>query len=610
MVKDCNVTGKICVHCGEKDKHHRTLCTKKFKNKEERKESNTFITNDTTSEEISNEETTMLSAGEQVVMQTALVEAMSTNHLKTEATRVLMDTGSSRTYITEEIARKLGLESKESNDLTVFTFGVSKPKEVKSPVVTLTLKSKYGNTITVKANVVPKISGNIQRMPVKLKNRFLIQKRFKLADTLPEKTESSAIGILIGSDYYNEVMSTERVEIDDGLYLIKSKFGWILSGKTKSSCTHPDNSMFVMTHTSSRVLSELHHLSSADESLPTPPDVDQFWKLETIGIKPPDDNTDDEVAMEHFKNTIQKAEERYQVAWPWRNENCNLPQNYELSMGRLKSLYKRLQGEPELLQQYNDIILNQLEKNMIEVVEDHTEQSNRRHYIPHHAVIKPSSNTTKVRVVYDASAKSKKSSNSLNECLHRGPVIMEDVCGLLMRFRTRKIGIVADIEKAFLQIGLQPKERDVTRFLWLKDINTPPTLDNIITYRFTRVPWGIVSSPFLLGATIKHHLEQTNGVDGVDISKDFYVDNLISGADCEEDAEQMYQSTKRKFKEISMNLREWKSNSNTLNQIFNKDEMNGTTVKVLGLHWDTVTDKLAIPTEKFDGLMLPRKDKY
>ena len=87
-------------------------------------------------------------------------------------------------------------------------------------------------------------------------------------------------------------------------------------------------------------------------------------------------------------------------------------------------------------------------------MDEQNEQSDK----PHHTIIKPENNTTKLLVVYDASAKTKKSNPSLNECLHRGPVISEDICGLLMRFQTKKVGTVADIEKAFLQIGLQPKE--------------------------------------------------------------------------------------------------------------------------------------------------------
>ena len=202
--------------------------------------------------------------------------------------------------------------------------------------------------------------------------------------------------------------------------------------------------------------------------------------------------------------------------------------------------------------------------------------------------------------MYDASAKTKKNNVSLNECLHRGPVILEDLCGLLIRFRTKRIGIVADIEKVFLQVAVQPKDRDVTRFLWLKDITRPPTSKNIATFRFSRVPFGIISSPFLLGATIKDHLESTKDRFSIDISKDMYVDNLITGANSEEDAKQLYVEAKQRFSEISMNLRDWKSNSQNLNRVFpESDRMNGTTIKVLGMQWNTDTDQLMISTDKF-----------
>ena len=107
MVKDCRLTGKVWVHCGEKDKHH---CTKKFKNKEEITTNNAIVTNNVLSKEaIPNKETTMLAAGKHVVMQTALVEATSTDQMLSEVTRVLIDTGSSRTYVTKEIVNKLKL---------------------------------------------------------------------------------------------------------------------------------------------------------------------------------------------------------------------------------------------------------------------------------------------------------------------------------------------------------------------------------------------------------------------------------------------------------------------------------------------------------------------
>ena len=145
-----------------------------------------------------------------------------------------------------------------------------------------------------------------------------------------------------------------------------------------------------------------------------------------------------------------------------------------------------------------------------------------------------------MRVVYDASAKTKQENRSLNECLYRGPVMLQDLCGLLLRFRLRKVGIVADIEKAFLQIGLQEKDRDATRFFWLKDINTPILENNIQVYRFCRVPFGVISSPFLLASTIDYHLSTYQSDTAENIRNNIYVDNVITGVDSLADAEMMY----------------------------------------------------------------------
>ena len=170
---------------------------------------------------------------------------------QSQVTRILMDTGKKRTYITEDVARQLNVQPEGKEKLSIYTFGANKPKEIVTPVVTLALKAKEENKVLIKASVVLKISGEIQR-------------KYKLADTLPKTMESSTLGLLIGNDYYNDIMSSEKVKIEEGLYIIKSKFGWVISGRTTNQRNgrHQENIMFIMTHSSSGILYTMHSLTS------------------------------------------------------------------------------------------------------------------------------------------------------------------------------------------------------------------------------------------------------------------------------------------------------------------------------------------------------------
>ena len=282
--------------------------------------------------------------------------------------------------------------------------------------------------------------------------------------------------------------------------------GWIPSGRTTIRKSQDENILFLLS-TSSDIPSELRKMYRENHIAMFKPNVEDLWNLENIGIKPKEKGERDDFVMDWFKGTVSRKDKRYFVSWPWREENqSHLPENFELLLGRLKSLIKRYEKNPDLPEKYNNLIQEQIVKGIIERVESSKEDNeNRKHYIPHHAVITPEKTTTKIRIVYDASAKIKRSAKSLNECLYRGPVILEDLCGLLLRFRMKKIGLVSDIEKAFLQVGLHEADRDVTRFLWLKDIRKPVSKDNLLVCRFKRLPFGIISGPFLLDATIKHH---------------------------------------------------------------------------------------------------------
>ena len=169
--------------------------------------------------------------------------------------------------------------------------------------------------------------------------------------------------------------------------------------------------------------------------------------------------------------------------------------------------------------------------------------------------------------------------------------MLPELTGLLLRFRLSPIAIISDIEKAFLNVGLQAKDRDVTRFLWLKNTENSDTTNNLQVYRFCRIPFGVISSPFLLAAVVYHHLKQVGSPVAERIRRDIYVDNLITGAQTEMEAHKLYIEGKQVFSTASMNLREWASNSEELMKLIpTQDRANISGIKVLGISWNLKND--------------------
>ena len=334
------------------------------------------------------------------------------------------------------------------------------------------------------------------------------------------------------------IVGSDRLIFPDGLLLLDSSLGFTRAGK-------------VTTKTSPSISEGQSCLVQQSDPYQDPEfDLKRFWSVEDLGKF--DDREGDDVALQNIKSTIRFAENRYEVRWPWRDNHDVLPSNYGLAIGRLNSLITRLSTKPKLLTQYDAVISEQLQKGIIEPAPILT-TSSYTHYLPHHCVVKPGHNTTKVRVVYDASAKASKHLPSLNDCLLSGPNLVPYLCGVLLRFSLPKIAVSSDIEKAFLQLSLHEEDRDVTRFLWLRDTTSLATLDNVRTFRFCRVPFGVVSSPFLLAATAHHHLTNIESEDAPHYIKNIYLDNLFTGADTGKEAVQKYTSAKTLFSNAPMN---------------------------------------------------------
>ena len=251
--------------------------------------------------------------------------------------------------------------------------------------------------------------------------------------------------------------------------------------------------------------------------------LEKLWDLETLGIR------DNELTTESkFMEEINFNGKQYEIKLPFREEHPLLPDNHTGSVKRFNSLITRLKANPNLLQEYDNIIKYQIKSGVVESANDVLVPVGNVHYLPHREVIREDKNTTKVRVVCDASAKG--SGTSVNDCLHTGPSLNTLIFYILVRFRVYKVAMIADIEKAFLNIAISPEHRDYLRFFWIEDIHD--TSPNIVTLRFARLVFGLTCSPAILNAVLHHHLTQYSTIYPTFVTKvlkSLFVDDLASG---------------------------------------------------------------------------------
>ncbi|XP_036340632.1 uncharacterized protein LOC118750001 [Rhagoletis pomonella] len=187
----------------------------------------------------------------------------------------------------------------------------------------------------------------------------------------------------------------------------------------------------------------------------------------------------------------------------------------------------------------------------------------RVYYMRHKPVYREDKTTTKTQIVFDASS-SEPGLMSLNDHLSAGYNLIADLTKTLLRFRSNAIAVIADIEKAFLQISIAEQDRDSHRFLWYETVpKENELLPKIVEYRMARVTFGTTSSPFLQSATIQKHLivsAQQYGPICDKLKKLFYVDDLIMSVSSHEEAKTTFIQANEIMAAAKLNLSKWNSN--------------------------------------------------
>ena len=149
----------------------------------------------------------------------------------------------------------------------------------------------------------------------------------------------------------------------------------------------------------------------------------------------------------------------YETGLVWTEVKVSLNNNQSGSLGRLKSLLKRLEQNPKTFKAYDQVIRDQLVNNVREKVSENQSENPKEFFLPEKPVIRQNAESTKLRVVYDASAKSR-SGYSFNDCLEKRLSLQNKLWDILIRTRFKPMILCADIEKALFQIHIKEKERE------------------------------------------------------------------------------------------------------------------------------------------------------
>ena len=258
---------------------------------------------------------------------------------------------------------------------------------------------------------------------------------------------------------------------------------------------------------------------------------------------------------------------------------------------RLGNIEKRLTKSTELYQKYDEIVQKYCEKGYVSKVED--PQKPNSWFIPHFPVLRPDKSTTKVRIVFDASAKH--DGISLNDAIEQGPPLQSDLFDVMTRFRRHSVAIGCDIQEMYLQVGIPASDRCFHRFLWRSRFDQP-----IQAYEFNRLVFGINASPFLAQCVAKHNAEQFP-LASQTILKSTYMDDSIDSVKTVEDGIELYNQLSALWAKASMYARKWFSNSQevlervpiadrALEINFMQSELEQLAIKTLVVFWQANDD--------------------
>ncbi|XP_043264010.1 uncharacterized protein LOC122404151 [Colletes gigas] len=509
----------------------------------------------------------------------------------TRIARALLDQGSETSFISASLVNDLQLVRRKT-PATVTGLGGDRTTTIKYSVgMCLSAKKGRTPTCTVDAYVVPRIT---TYAPTSLKPLgYEAFRDLPLAD--PDHNADQNIEILIGADLYAQIMRPGFRRITaEGPIAQETAFGWVISGPIPAvgKTQNPVRTLHCTV------------LESLDNA------IRKFWETEEIPATSVRTKSEEDCEAFFRKTVVRDETGRFLVRLPF---NCPRPEealgnSFHIALSALTRLRKKLDTNPVLGKEYSEFLTEyewQGHMTRIEPID------RSRLYIPHRAVIRTDSTTTKLRVVFNATSRTT-GGRSLNDILHVGPKLQNDITSVLTRWRLYEYVLVADIEKMFRQILVAPQDRRFQCIVWCA-----PETEQLKAFELNTVTYGTACAPYLSMRTLLELKEQDGKkfpLAAPILEKDIYVDDVFMGAPDKPLLEKIRKQVCELLQGGGFQLRKWAGNSPQLLQniphsahshavdltLFEDSEL-----KVLGLRWIPSGDYFYFNLQRFQPSATP-----
>ena len=534
-------------------------------------------------------QTTMVCSTPDVKGTTALrtIPVILKNGYRRLKVNALLDDASTQTYVNEDVAAELGLNGTfETIKVNVLNGDC---KSFQTMPVEFGLESVNGDVdIRVKALTAKKVTGNMKIIQwSQHADKWPHLKHINF----PDSGLRPIVDLLIGIDYLDLHCSYKEVRGQEGEPIARrTPLGWTCVGCPEGKNIPDAHTNFSMTtlFTASR-RSDVNEINST---------MKKFWDIDSAGTFTQTTvlDTDEKAALQKAEDSFRFIDGRYEVGVPWKEDSHGMANNHKMAMKRLQNTEKRLLKNPDVMKAYDEVIDQYLDKGYIRKVPVSEKQPDSKWYLPHFAILKPNKATTKIRIVFDASAKYE--GTSLNDMIYSGPKLQRELFDVLLRFRCHPTALVCDIAEMYLRIQIPEADRAYHRFLWRGcDQSREPE-----EYEFSRMVFGITSSPFQAQFVIQKHAQLHRSeypMASETALKSTYMDDSMDSVQDEEKGVQLYHQLAALWNKAGMHARKWLSNSpEVLSAIPVEDRASEIdldsgelpTVKTLGIIWRAKED--------------------